>query len=94
MSCQMLYDKDKEIGCFFCNTTDYAFGPAMYADQDWLYAFANWLKDDPRSYEVTDLGTLWTKFKSALEEHQCPDCGTSLDKEGMCPGCGKEIIPL
>jgi hypothetical protein len=30
MSVEILHDPDKQIACFYCNTTDVAFGPVFY----------------------------------------------------------------
>ena len=95
MGCRILYDQESSEGCFYCSTTDRAFGPVMYADdQDKIEAFVAWLKVDPRQIPDDELCSKWYKFSNAFREGKCPDCETSLDEENRCPGCGEEPFPL
>lgn len=64
MSCNVLANADDTLACFFCDTTDVAFGPIVYGCVHGsksegatarLGEFRLWLSVDPRSVPVCEL---------------------------------------
>ncbi len=60
MSCDTLTNGDDTLACFFCDTSDVAFGPVVYGEattgaREKLEAFRLWLGVDPRSVPVCEL---------------------------------------
>ena len=50
---------------FYCNTTDFAFGPIMYGDAE---EFMEWLGVDPRTIEENELSSKYNEFRQQKEE--------------------------
>lgn len=50
---------------FICNTTDIAFGPIMY-NEDEAEDFAKWLGKDPRTFTNDELSDLYNKFTEII----------------------------
>lgn len=52
---------------FFCNTSDWAFGPVM-PDKETAEEFLKWLPKDPRQYQDHELEKKWAEFRAQQEE--------------------------
>lgn len=70
MACDIIYDETDGVACFYCNTTDQAFGPIVTkyhapegADlREVMFEFMD-ANGDPRVIESTELTrSLWTWF--------------------------------
>jgi hypothetical protein len=69
MSCDILNNEQDDQAVFFCNTSDWAFGPVMMPLPDYensayetARAFEEWLPLDPRRYSDNDLANKWSEF--------------------------------
>lgn len=54
------------VAVFFCDTTDWAFGPLMESRKE-AEAFRLWLAKDPRSFHGDALGMKLARFRTAQE---------------------------
>ena len=64
MGCRIIIDKDSDYEVFYCSTTMVAFGSVMYGDAE---KFLEWLKEDPRQYNVNELVDLYAHFRKEKE---------------------------
>lgn len=62
----VLKDSGLEKEVFFCNTTEWAFGPLMQEDEG--EAFMEWLPKDPRKYEDEELSQKYAEWKTDYKE--------------------------
>lgn len=91
MGCRILTNKNDTQACFYCSTSEVAFGPIMENEEEALN-FLKWLEDpenrkgykpligkgdDPREYETRDLTNLYYEFRIW--------CGEQLDSQ-LVPG--------
>ena len=66
--------------CFYCNTTDWCFGPLMQCATE-AELFLDWLKDDPRAMDDSDLISKYNEFKF---EFSCAYCCAFIEDEERC----------
>jgi hypothetical protein len=83
MSVVILTDRVQRLECFYCTTTDHAFGPVMFPGEG--EAFLDWLKEagteygrikqpaligdgtDPRDYALDHLEEIYHQFRREQE---------------------------
>jgi hypothetical protein len=75
MSVEILANAEDTQAAFFCNTTDWAFGPVMYglghnSAYETADTFLKWLPDDPRVYGDGTLAAKWSDFIRCMEERE------------------------
>ena len=66
--------------CFFCSTTDWAFGPIMREGPEFAVAFLKSLPTDARTLLNSELETALEAFRETTKE--CPECG---EWKQVCP---------
>ncbi len=62
MACCILHNKDDTKACFYCSTTEVAFGPTMKSSEQ-AKEFAAWLSVDPRSFSTSELIARYGQFR-------------------------------
>ena len=90
MACRIMTNTTNDSACFYCSTTSVAFGPIMPSEA-WAEAFAKWLPNDARTYNVNALVGLWGDFQSGHME--CEDCSDVTDQH-TCPDCTEYAATL
>ena len=72
MGCAILGDSETGEAVFYCNTSDWAFGPLM-DDREQAERFIEYLSEDPRRYSTEALRTQWVTFvKTERAEKEKP----------------------
>lgn len=99
MGCEIIDDGERAV--FYCNTADVAFGPGM-TNREWAQAFCDWLPNDPRTYDVNKLCSLWSSF--TLTHFRCGGCDKVADQPTclecstkpvmVCKQCGADPFPM
>jgi hypothetical protein len=64
MSAKILTDKDG-YACLYCSTTEVAFGPIFYPDED-VESFLKWLVEDPRHLTHEALSQKVSEWRMAI----------------------------
>ena len=87
MSCANLVNIDNTLACFFCDTTDVAFGPVIYGTSlvgavERLELFRLWLNADPRSIPVDEL---MNKFSEWLNINDRTKRNQTVPSVGLRP---------
>ena len=90
MGCRILANAADDMVCFYCSTSNVAFGPIML-NEAWAEAFAKWLSKDPRTYTIDDLTSLWMSFH--VSHFSCNDCDAVTDQQ-TCPDCTEYAASL
>ena len=69
MGCRIVYDSEQELAVMYCSTSDMAFGPVFYAENDHdanerVEAFTRWLVTDPRVLDDLDLISKYLEWRA------------------------------
>jgi len=70
---------DSKGACFYCSTTDWAFGPLMGSREE-AEEFLKWLPTDPRDYKDNELEGLYGDFVRDMV-CECGEVRTEFDAE-------------
>lgn len=71
MSCNVLANGDDTRACFWCDTSDWAFGPVFYDSESataLAQAFRLSLPRDPREYTASDLENRYAQWQMEQDE--------------------------
>ena len=77
--------RETDVVCFYCTTTDWAFGPVMGSEEE-AESFSNYLGCDPRTLTEADLRA---KYAAFVRETVC-ECGTVRTTE--CTYCNNSLF--
>lgn len=66
MGLRILHDEKNNQACFYCSTSDWAFGPVAYGENaiEDLESFSKFIKLDARTLSDKELESKWFEFRS------------------------------
>jgi hypothetical protein len=76
MGCRIMQDVESGQACFYCSTTDWAFGP-LFPSREAAELFLKTYPDDPRSLSEKDLEV---RFSAFVHQYVC-ECGELRDED-------------
>ena len=97
MGVRILHDKTHDKAALFCSTSDWAFGPVFYPNENGIdalgmaQAFIEWLRVDPRRLGESELQKKYSEFAS-MNWRECRDCmkvRTWEDPREFCAECAR-----
>ena len=104
MGCRILYDAKQDRACFYCSTTETAFGPvfreitvdstirANLGADEAAEIFLGWLADDPRKYTALELADEYVKWYRLVTtgEHAFQPKRADYLTQPVCRVCGED----